>query len=147
MKMSDYIADFVSERTDHAFVGNGGYITHILDSLNKKNGFNLIPFVNEQGASIAAEAYYRVTKKPGVAIATSGPGFVNLIQGIACAYYDSIPAIYITGAPPSQNLKYINKIDGIEPPRQIGFQEMEVVKIVDSFVKYAVCLEDPTKIK
>ena len=58
MKMSDYIADFISEKTDHAFVGNGGYIVHLLDSLSKKDGFNLIPFVNEQGASIAAEAYY-----------------------------------------------------------------------------------------
>ena len=141
MKMSDYIADFISEKTDHAFVGNGGYIVHLLDSLSKKDGFNLIPFVNEQGASIAAEAYYRVTKKLGVAIATSGPGFVNLIQGIACAYYDSIPALYITGAPSTGNLKNERKV------RQIGFQEMEVVTVVDSFVKYAVCLKDPTRIK
>jgi acetolactate synthase I/II/III large subunit len=141
MKISDYIAEFISQRTDHAFVGNGGYIIHLLDSLDKKEGFNLIPFVNEQGASIAAEAYYRVTKKPGVAIATSGPGFVNLIQGIACAYYDSIPALYITGAPATGNLKNQRKV------RQIGFQEMEVITVVDSFVKYAVCLKDPTRIR
>ena len=141
MKLSDYIADFISKRTGHAFVGNGGCVVHILDSLNQKNSFKLIPFVNEQGASIAAEAYYRVTKKPGLAIATSGPGFVNLIQGIACAYYDSIPAIYITGQVVTGHLKNKRKA------RQIGFQEMEVVRSVESYTKYATCLTDPSKVR
>lgn len=141
MKLSDYIADFISQRTSHAFVGNGGCVVHILDSLNQKNDFKLIPFVNEQGASIAAEAYYRVTKKLGVAIATSGPGFVNLIQGIACAYYDSIPAVYITGQVVTGHLKKERKA------RQVGFQEMEVVRSVESYTKYATCLTDPNKVK
>ena len=130
MKLSDYIADFISQRTNHAFVGNGGSVVHILDSLNKYDAFKLVPFVNEQGASIAAEAYYRVTKKPGVAIATSGPGFVNLIQGIACAYYDSIPAIFITGQVVTKDLKLERKA------RQVGFQEMEVVDSVKEYTKY-----------
>jgi acetolactate synthase-1/2/3 large subunit len=141
MKLSDYIADFISQRTEHAFVGNGGSVVHILDSLNQKNNFKLTPFVNEQGASIAAEAHYRVTKKPGLAIATSGPGFVNLIQGIACAYYDSIPAIYITGQVVTGHLKNKRKV------RQVGFQEMEVVKSVESYTKYATCLTDPSEVK
>ena len=141
MKLSDYIADFISQRTDHAFVGNGGSVVHILDSLNKYDDFKLVPFVNEQGASIAAEAYYRVTKKPGVAIATSGPGFVNLIQGIACAYYDSIPAIYITGQVVTKDLKLERKA------RQVGFQEMEVVNSVKEYTKYAVCLTKPERVR
>jgi acetolactate synthase-1/2/3 large subunit len=141
MKLSDYIADFISQRTEHAFVGNGGSVVHILDSLNQKNNFKLTPFVNEQGASIAAEAHYRVTKKPGLAIATSGPGFVNLIQGIACAYYDSIPAVYITGQVVTGHLKNKRKA------RQVGFQEMEVVKSVESYIKYATCLTDPSEVK
>jgi acetolactate synthase I/II/III large subunit len=141
MKLSDYIADFISQKTEYAFVGNGGSVVHILDSLSQKNNFKLIPFVNEQGASIAAEAHYRVTKKPGVAIATSGPGFVNLIQGIACAYYDSIPAVYITGQVITGHLK--NEREA----RQIGFQEMEVVRSVESYTKYAICLTEPSKVK
>jgi acetolactate synthase I/II/III large subunit len=141
MKLTDYIANFITKRTKHAFVGNGGSVVHILDSLDKHSDFSLIPFVNEQGASIAAEAYYRVTNKPGVAIATSGPGFVNLIQGIACAYYDSIPAIFITGQVVTKDLKRERK------SRQVGFQEMEVVKSVKSYTKYAVCLTDSKNIK
>ena len=141
MKLTDYIASFITKRTQHAFVGNGGSVVHILDSLDKHENFSLIPFVNEQGASIAAEAYYRVTKKPGVAIATSGPGFVNLIQGIACAYYDSIPAIFITGQVVTKDLKKERK------SRQVGFQEMEVVESVKGYTKYAVCLMDPKNIR
>ena len=141
MRLSDYIADFISQRTNHAFVGNGGSVVHILDSLNKYDDFKLVPFVNEQGASIAAEAYYRVTKKPGVAIATSGPGFVNLIQGIACAYYDSIPAIFITGQVVTKDLKLERKA------RQVGFQEMEVVNSVKEYTKYAVCLTKPERVR
>jgi len=141
MKLSDYIANFIAKRTQHAFVGNGGSVVHILDSLDKHDDFNLIPFVNEQGASLAAEAYFRVTKKPGVAIATSGPGFVNLIQGIACAYYDSIPAVFITGQVVTKDLKKERK------SRQIGFQEMEVVDSVRGYTKYAVCLTEPNDIR
>ena len=141
MKLSDYIANFISKRTKHAFVGNGGSVVHILDSLDKHDDFNLIPFVNEQGASLAAEAYFRVTKKPGVAIATSGPGFVNLIQGIACAYYDSIPAVFITGQVVTKDLKKERK------SRQVGFQEMEVVDSVRGYTKYAVCLTEPNNIR
>ena len=141
MKLTDYIADFITKRTQHAFVGNGGSVVHILDSLDKYDDFSLIPFVNEQGASIAAEAYYRVTNKPGVAIATSGPGFVNLIQGIACAYYDSIPAVFITGQVVTKDLKKERK------SRQVGFQEMEVVDSVKGYTKYAVCLTEPHDIR
>ena len=98
MKLSDYIAKFISNYTNHAFVGNGGCIVHVLDSLSQIDEFKLIPCQNEQGASIAAESYSRVSDGGiGVAIATSGPGIINLFQGIACAYYDSIPSIFLTG--------------------------------------------------
>ncbi len=52
---------------------------------------------NEQGAAHSASGYARVTGKPGVCVATSGPGATNLITGIATAYSDSIPMVAITG--------------------------------------------------
>ncbi len=52
---------------------------------------------NEQGAAHSASGYARVTGKPGVCVATSGPGATNLITGIATAYMDSIPMVAITG--------------------------------------------------
>lgn len=52
---------------------------------------------HEQGAAHAADGYARATGKPGVCVATSGPGATNLTTGIATAYMDSIPMIAITG--------------------------------------------------
>lgn len=52
---------------------------------------------NEQGAAHMASGWARVTKKPGVCTATSGPGATNLITGIATAYMDSVPMVAFTG--------------------------------------------------
>ncbi|MDD5679112.1 MAG: thiamine pyrophosphate-binding protein [Kiritimatiellae bacterium] len=141
MKLSDYVADFLSKHTRHAFVGNGGCVVHVLDSIDKHKALKCIPCQNEQGASIAAEAYTRVSGKIGVAIATSGPGMINLMQGIACAYYDSIPTLFISGASPTAQLKGDSKV------RQIGFQEMDVAGIVSPLAKYAVLITNPKKIR
>jgi acetolactate synthase-1/2/3 large subunit len=141
MKVSDYIAEYLKEYTKHVFCGNGGTVVGLLDSIANNKSITEIPCQNEQGAAIAAEAYSRVSGKLGVAIATSGPGMVNLIQGIACAYFDSIPVLYIVGAPPTNHLKNGRKV------RQLGFQEMDVVNIVEPITKYAVLLKDPYSIK
>lgn len=141
MKLSDYIAEFISKHTKHAFVGNGGCIVHVLDSLSKLENFKIVPCQNEQGASIAAESYSRVSDGIGLAIATSGPGIINLFQGIACAYYDSIPSIFLTGDVPVPHLK------GEEKVRQIGFQEMDVVNMLTPITKYCVTITDPLRIR
>ena len=90
MKLSDYVAEFLSKITQHVFVGQGGSVVHLLDSLSKKSGIAVIPSQNEQCAAIAADAYSRIDGKYGVSIATSGPGMLNLMQGIACSYFESV---------------------------------------------------------
>lgn len=141
MKVSHYIANFLSKKTSYVFGGQGGFIVHIANSIDKNKKLRFIPGQNEQASSMAADAYHRVSKKLGVAIATSGPGIINLFQGIACSYFDSIPSLYLTGAPVSNQLRLNKKI------RQIGFQEMEVVDLVKPITKYAVLIKDPKKIK
>jgi acetolactate synthase-1/2/3 large subunit len=140
MKLADYVAEFLSNHVDHIFVGNGGCVITQLDSISRCNNIKDIPCQNEQGAAIAAEAYARLHGF-GVALATSGPGVTNLIQGIACAWYDSIPVLYISGAPPTNHLKHSSKV------RQKGFQEMDVVAMVKPITKYAVLLTDPNDIR
>ena len=56
---------------------------------------------HEQGAGHAAEGYAWATGKPGVCIATSGPGATNLVTALADAYMDSVPMVAITGQVPS----------------------------------------------
>lgn len=141
MKLSDYLAGILAKEVKHVFAGNGGVVIHILDSIDRQSGIKVIPCENEQGASIAAEAYSRVTNNLGIAIATSGPGMINLMQGLACAYYDSIPTFYISGATTTHHLKKDTKV------RQLGFQEMDVVDIVRSLTKYAVLINDPKRIR
>jgi len=141
MKLSDYVAKFLARHTGHVFAGNGGCVVHLLDSLENNRRIRLVPCENEQGAAIAAEAYWRSCGKIGVAVATSGPGMINLMQGIACAYFDSIPSLYISGAAPTGHLKGKSKV------RQKGFQEMDVVEITKPLTKYAVLLKDAKKIR
>ncbi|MCX5785047.1 MAG: thiamine pyrophosphate-binding protein [Elusimicrobia bacterium] len=141
MKLTDYVAEFLSKEVKHVFVGNGGVVVHLLDSIDRHPGVKIIPCENEQGAAIAAEAYSRVSGNLGVAIATSGPGVINLLQGIACAYYNSIPVLFIAGAPPVDHLR------GNRSVRQLGFQEMDVVKITETFTKYAVLVIDAKRIR
>lgn len=140
MKLADYVAEFLSEYVDYIFVGNGGVVITQLDSIERHEGIKNIPCQNEQGAAIAAEAYARVYGF-GAALTTSGPGMANLIQGIACAWFDSIPVLYISGAPPTNHLKNSSQV------RQKGFQEMDVVEMVKPITKYAVLLEKPEYIR
>ncbi len=74
----------------------GGQVLPLFDKLYKAP-FKFILPRHEQAAAHAADGYARATGKPGVCIATSGPGATNLVTGIANAYMDSIPMIAITG--------------------------------------------------
>ena len=141
MKVSDFIVNYLSTKTDKVFGGQGGSIIHIADSIDRSKKIKFIPGQNEQASSIAADAYHRVSGKLGVCIATSGPGVLNLLQGMACSYFDSIPSLYISGAPITKQIRKNKKI------RQIGFQEMEVVDLVKPLTKYAVLIKKPEDIK
>jgi acetolactate synthase-1/2/3 large subunit len=141
MKVSDLIAKILSKHTTCVFGGQGGSVVHLVDSISNNKKLRFIPGQNEQASSIAADAYYRSTGKLGVAIGTSGPGILNLLQGMACSYFDSIPSLYISGAP------VINQIRKNKNIRQIGFQEMEVVDLVKPITKYAVLIKDKKKVE
>ena len=139
MKLSDYIAQYLSKITNHVFVGQGGCFFPLLDSLKTANKIEIIPSQNEQGAAIAADAYSRVDNNYGVSIATSGPGMLNLMQGIACSFFDSIPTMHFSGAVVTSQLRKNKNL------RQLGFQEMEVVDLVRPITKYAVLSQNSNK--
>ncbi len=84
------------EKTEVIFGYPGGAVLPIYDSLYH-SGFKHILARHEQGAIHAAEGYARVSGKPGVVIATSGPGATNLVTGIADAMMDSLPLVIFTG--------------------------------------------------
>ena len=86
---------------------------------------------HEVNAGHAASGYARITGKPAVCVATSGPGALNLITAIATAYMDSVPMVIITGQVNSE---------------QIGrdvFQEADITGSAEPFVKHSYLLKDP----
>ncbi|SHG60074.1 thiamine pyrophosphate-binding protein [Flavobacterium johnsoniae] len=141
MKASDFIAEFLMKKgIKSVFELSGGMITHILDSLNQKTDINIITMHHEQSAAFAAEAYARVTGLPGIALATSGPGATNLLTGIGSCYFDSTPAIFITGQVNRHELKGDREI------RQLGFQETDIVTMAKPVTKACFQVTDANDI-
>ena len=137
MKASDYIATFLKNKNiDCVFELSGGMITHILDSIYTIKGIEIITMHHEQSTSFAADAYSRVKNIPGVALATSGPGATNLLTGIASCYFDSTPAIFITGQVNTHEQK------GTKNIRQLGFQETDIISMAKPITKACFNITD-----
>ena len=135
---ADLIADFIAERCcSTAFLVTGGACAFIVDAVGRNPKSEFVCFQHEQAAAMAADAVWRTTGKLGVTIATSGPGATNLITGIACSWFDSIPSIHITGQ--------VNQSESRESlganVRQAGFQETDIVSMVSSITKFAKKIE------
>ncbi len=85
------------EGVDVIFGLPGGAILPLYQTLPQYPGLRHILVRHEQGAAHAADGYARVTGRPGVAWATSGPGATNLVTGIATAQMDSVPMVAVVG--------------------------------------------------
>lgn len=138
MKATDYIAHYLERRgVSHVFELVGGMITFLLDSLHQKTAVKIVSMHHEQGAGFAAEGYGRMSGCPGVAMATSGPGATNLLTAIGSCYFDSVPAIFITGQVNRHEQK------GNRAIRQLGFQETDIVSMALPVTKAAWLVNDP----
>lgn len=139
MKASDAIVQFfIDKNITDVFGYPGGMVTHLMNSFDKyKDSISAHVTYNEQGASFAACGYAQASLKPGVVYATSGPGATNLITGICNAYFDGIPAIFITGQ--------VNTYESGKRLycRQKGFQETNILEIVKPVTKYCSYIEKP----
>jgi acetolactate synthase-1/2/3 large subunit len=141
MKVSDYIASFLyAQGVHHVFEVIGGMITHIVDSIYRQGKIRLVSTHHEQAAAFAADAMARITGVPGVAMATSGPGATNLLTGIGSCFFDSSPAVFITGQVNRNEQK------GTRSVRQLGFQETDIVSIASPITKAAWCAQSPEEI-
>ena len=141
MKVSDYIVSYLEQRgVKFVFEMSGGMIAHLLDSINKREGIRSISMRHEQAAAFAAEAVGRITGVPGIAMATSGPGATNLLTGIGSCYFDSSPAVFITGQVNRNEQK------GDRAIRQLGFQETDIVPMAQPITKEAWRVEKPEEV-
>jgi len=136
---AEFIARFIEKHCfDQVFLVTGGACAFIVDAIGENKNLKYVCFQHEQSAAMAADAVWRTNGKIGVTVSTSGPGATNLITGIACSYFDSIPSLHITGQ--------VNKSESKEEihanVRQAGFQETDIVSVVSPLVKWAHKVED-----
>ncbi|MDQ3802614.1 MAG: thiamine pyrophosphate-binding protein [Acidobacteriota bacterium] len=117
----------------------GGMIAPLLDALHRDGRVPLITFGHEQAAAFAVDAVARLGGAPAVALATLGPGAVNLLNGIAGAWLDSVPAVFLVG----QIQSYLQK--GNQALRQRGFQEVDFAQMVRPVCRAFWKVQDPAE--
>lgn len=112
----------------------GAAICPFYDYIYKSNKIRHILVRQEQNGGHSANGYARITGKPAVCIATSGPGATNLITAIATAYADSIPLVVITG-----------QVNTDQIGRDV-FQEADITGSAEPFVKHSYLVKDATQL-
>ena len=144
IKISDFIIKRLKEYYDvqRIYMIPGGGAMHLNDSIGK-----YIPYVcnhHEQACAFAAEGQARYTNNLAVVCTTSGPGALNAVTGVFGQWTDSVPVLYISGQIKRATLMATYPELKI---RQIGDQEVDIISVVKSITKYAVCITEPEKVK
>lgn len=123
---ADLLIDLlINEGVETLFGYPGGAVLPIYDAIYRARGtIKHVLFRHEQGSIHAAEGYARITGKPGVVIATSGPGATNLVTGITDAMMDSLPLVIFTG-------QVARGVIGTD-----AFQEADVMAITTPITKH-----------
>jgi acetolactate synthase-1/2/3 large subunit len=147
MKLSDYVVRFVSEQgVKHVFLVTGGGAMHLNHSLGARSDIVAICNSHEQASAICAEGYAKATNHLGVCMVTTGPGGTNAVTGVAGAWLDSTPTLFISGQVkrPDRMFDASGRHLGM---RQLGVQEVDIVSIVKPITKYAVTVLNPGEIR
>jgi acetolactate synthase-1/2/3 large subunit len=148
MKLSDYVVKFVADRgIKHVFMVSGGGAMHLNQSLSTESRLAAICNSHEQASAICAEAYAKATGGLGVCMVTTGPGGTNTVTGVAGAWLDSTPTLFISGQVKRPD-RMFDAVSG-RPlgMRQLGVQEIDICSIVRPITKYAVTILEPSSIR
>lgn len=146
-KLSDYVIQFVADQgVKHVFLVTGGGAMHLNESLSRCGQIEAICNSHEQASAIAAENYGKATNHLGVALVTTGPGGTNAVTGVAGAWLDSTPCLFLSGQVKRPDRMFF--ADGSpRGVRQLGVQEIDIVSIVKPITKYAVTVLEPESIR
>ena len=117
----------------------GGAIMNVLSEIGKSKKIKFYCPNHEQALAMAVDAYARLNGF-GVGFVTSGPGGTNLLTGVACSYYDSIPCMFFTGQVGQFHITGKRKV------RQRGFQETDNVSIFKPVTKFSYQIKTPEEI-
>jgi len=141
MRVADYLTSKLYDAGGECvFLITGGMIMHLTDALRQHGKQRYICCHHEQAAVMAAESYGRFTGELGVAYVTAGPGALNALNGVVGAYVDNSPVVIVAGQSKVQQAK-------VTTPRQFALQGFNTLPIYSQVTKYAVMLDDLTKVK
>jgi acetolactate synthase-1/2/3 large subunit len=146
VNLSDYTLKFLEKKKiKKVFLITGGAISFMVDAFSRNKKIQYISVAHEQAAAMMADSYSRLGPNFSCTMVTSGPGATNLITGIACSYFDSIPSLHICG-----QVNTYEQQDGHKSTarvRQVGFQETDIVNISKPITKYSYKLKDASEIR
>src|ERR1700744_2365607 len=143
VKLSDYVFSRLKEwGARHVFLVTGGGAMHLNDSIGT-SGLGYICTHPEQAAAMAAEGCARITRTPGLLNVTTGPGGINALNGVFGAWTDSIPMLILSGQVKRETCMATY---GLTDLRQLGDQEVDIIRIVKGITKYSVFVNDPESI-
>jgi len=146
MNLSDYILNFLkSKKVDNVFTITGGAICFLMDAFSRNKKINYTSVAHEQAAAMMADSYSRFGPNFSATMVTSGPGATNLLTGIACSWFDSIPSLHICGQVNRYELSSYD--ESTKKVRQVGFQETDIVSIAKPITKFAYQLKNENEIR
>jgi acetolactate synthase-1/2/3 large subunit len=142
------VADFIAQSLErlgitHVFMVTGGGAMHLNDAFGRAKQLTCVCCHHEQACAIAAEGFARLSGRPAALNVTTGPGGINALNGVFGAYTDSIPMVVVSGQVRRETIAQNFPI-GL---RQLGDQEVDIVRMVGGITKYAVMILDPQRIR
>jgi len=144
VRLADYVANALADHgIRDVFLVTGGGAMHLNDAIGRADRLRYVCCHHEQACTIAAQGYYRLTNRLAAVNVTTGPGGTNAITGVYGAWVDSLGMVVVSGQVKWETLV---RSTGL-PLRQLGDQEVDIVRLVESITKYAVMVTDPSTIR
>lgn len=141
VKVSDLVVrELVRAGVGHVFGVTGGAVVHLFDSAARHPDIEPVFLNHEQAAAFAVGSYAKIRRGLGAGFFTTGPGGTNALTGVAAAWLDSIPSIFISGQARSNQIIRGRRL------RQIGTQELDIVQVVRPVTKFATTVLVPDEV-
>lgn len=143
MRVADYIIQRLWENSvRYLFMVTGRGVLYLSDAAAKQEKLNCISVHHEQAGAFAAMAYAQYNQTMGACLVSTGCAGTNAITPVLCAWQDEVPMMIISG---QNTLKETTRFTKL-PIRTYGQQEADIVSIVSTITKYAVMIDDPSRI-
>jgi len=144
VRLADYVANTLADHgISDVFMITGGGAMHLNDAIGRCHRLRYVCCHHEQACTIAAQGYYRLTNRLAAVNVTTGPGGTNAITGVYGAWVDSLGMVVVSGQVKWETLV---RSTGL-PLRQLGDQEIDIVRLVEPITKYAVMVIEPSSIR